>query len=194
MYQGAYAGKHSKPRRTGKRKVRMNKTAVLLLAVFLLAGAVIGTTVAYLTTNTDSLTNNFTYAKVTTTVEEDFDGETKKDVQISNTGNVPAYIRATYVVYWTDAEGKVVTTVPAGYSYSITENPGSKWNKVGNYFYYPTAVAPGGLTGGSLLTCTWSHPEDPQYFLHVEIIASAIQSEPVSAVQNAWCIEPPFTY
>ena len=190
MYQGSYARKPSKPRRS---RVRMNKTAVLLLAVILLAGAVIGTTVAYLTTNTDSIANNFEYAKVTCEVKEDFDGNTKKDVQIRNTSNISAYIRATYVVYWADKDGNVVVN-PDGYNYSITENPGSKWVKNGDFFYYPSPVASGGLTDGSLLTCKLTDsPANPEYFLHVEIIASAIQSEPVSAVQEAWGYTPTYT-
>lgn len=186
MYQGSYARKPSKPRRS---RVRMNKTAVLLLAVILLAGAVIGTTVAYLTTNTDSLANNFEYAKVTCEVKESFNGNTKSNVQITNTSNIPAYIRATYVVYWADANGNVVVN-PEGYSYSLTENPDSKWVKNGGFFYYPSPVASKGLTDGSLLTCTWTHPDNPEYFLHVEIIASAIQSEPVRAVTEAWGYNP----
>ena len=190
MYQGSYARKPSKPRRS---RVRMNKTAVLLLAVILLAGAVIGTTVAYLTTNTGSLTNNFEYAKVTCKVSESFDGNTKSNVRIENTSNIPAYIRATYVVYWADAAGKVVVN-PEGYNYSLTVNPDSKWVENGGFFYYPSPVASGGLTGGSLLTCKLENsPDNPEYFLHVEIIASAIQSEPASAVTEAWGIAPPFT-
>lgn len=169
----------------------MNKTAVLLLAVILLAGAVIGTTVAYLTTNTSSLTNNFTYAKVTCEVKEDFDRNTKSNVQIKNTSNIPAYIRATYVVYWTGEDGNVVATVPEGYSYSISGSPTTPWvTGTDGYYYYPTPVQPGDATTGSLLTCTWKHPDNPEYFLHVEIIASAIQSEPASAVQEAWGYNP----
>lgn len=191
MYQGSYARKPSKPRRS---RVRMNKTAVLLLAVILLAGAVIGTTVAYLTTNTSSLTNNFTYANVTCEVKEDFDGNTKSKVQILNTSNIPVYIRATYVVYWADAAGNVVTTVPTGYSYSISESPTAPWVMgTDGYYYYPTPVQPDKATTGSLVECTWTHPDNPEYFLHVEIIASAIQSEPANAVTEAWGIAPPFT-
>ena len=172
----------------------MNKTAVLLLAVILLAGAVIGTTVAYLTTNTDSIANNFTYANVTCEVKESFDGNTKSNVQIKNTSNIPAYIRATYVVYWTDAAGNVVTTVPTEYSYSMSGSKTAPW-VVGTdgYYYYPTPVQPGDATTGSLVECTWTHPNDPEYFLHVEIIASAIQSDPVSAVQEAWGYTPTYT-
>lgn len=191
MYQGSYARKPNKPRRS---RVRMNKTAILLLAVILLTGAVIGTTVAYLTTNTDAIENTFTYANVTCAVKESFNDAEKKDVQIQNTSNIPAYIRATYVVYWADADGNVVATNPAGYSYDLIVNPDSKWKQgADGFYYYPTPVAPGAKTDGSLLTCKWSHPDNPQYFLHVEIIASAIQSEPTSAVTEAWGVTPPFT-
>ena len=76
MYQGTYARNPRKPRR---RAVRMNKTAILLLAVILLAGAVIGTTVAYLTTNTSAIVNTFEYAKVSCDVEETFKNDEKGD-------------------------------------------------------------------------------------------------------------------
>lgn len=191
MYQGTYARNPRKPKR---RAVRMNKTAILLLAVILLAGAVIGTTVAYLTTNTDSITNTFEYAQVTCEVEEKFDHAEKKDVQIKNTSNIPAYIRAAYVVNWRDAAGNIVAKAPDGYSYSIKENPDGTWVKgENNFFYYPTPVDPQKETTGSLLTCTWTCPDsEPKCFLHVEIIASAIQSQPASAVEEAWQVKLPF--
>lgn len=192
MYQGTYARNPRKPKR---RAVRMNKTAILLLAVILLAGAVIGTTVAYLTTNTDSITNTFEYAQVSCKVEESFNGTTKSDVTIKNTSNIPAYIRATYVVNWRDTAGNIVAKAPNGYSYSITENTNGTWVKgENNFFYYPTPVDPQKETTGSLLTCTWTCPdEEPECFLHVEIIASAIQSQPASAVQQAWGVTYPLS-
>lgn len=185
MYQGAYIRKGSKPR------VRMNRTAVLFMAIIMLIGTVIGSTVAFLITNTGPVENKFAYASVSCEVKEDFHGNTKKDVQITNTGSTNAYIRATYVVNWLDAEGNIVASVPEGYSYSLAENPGDKWTK-GNdgYFYYLSPVAPGASTPGSLLTCTVTRPENPEYQLSVEIIATAIQSTPAKAVTEAWDVTP----
>lgn len=182
MHQGAYIRKGSKPR------VRMNRTAILFMAIIMLIGAVIGSTVAYLITKTGSVENKFTYASVSCKVEEDFDESTeKKNVRITNTGSTNAYIRATYVVNWLDAQGNIVASVPEGYSYTLTENPDSKWTK-GNdgYFYYLSPVAPDKSTPGSLLTCTVTRPENPEYTLSVEILATAIQSVPEDAVQDAW--------
>ena len=191
MYQGTYARNPRKPRR---RAVRMNKTAILLLAVILLAGAVIGTTVAYLTTNTGSIVNTFEYAKVTCAVEEKFDGEKKSDVSIRNTCEIDAYIRAEVIVNWKDSAGNILPSTPEGYSYAIEEHLDGKWKKgTDGYYYYQEAVAPGAATERSLLTCTWTHPTNPEYHLSVEIIASAIQSQPASAVQQAWGVTYPLS-
>lgn len=171
-----------------KRKPRINKAAVLLTAAVLLIGTVVGSTVAYLIAQTDAVENTFEYAKVSCTVKEDFNGgNTKKNVQITNTGSTNAYIRATYVVNWLDSNGNIAASVPEGYRYDLTENPGGEWTK-GNdgYFYYLTPAAPGDSTPGSLLTCTVTRPENPEYTLSVEILATAIQSEPASAVTEAW--------
>ena len=170
-----------------KRKPRINKAAVLLTAAVLLIGTVVSSTVAYLIAQTDADENTFEYAKVSCEVTEDFNGNEKKDVQVKNTGTTDAYIRATYVVNWVDAQGNIVASVPEGYSYSLTENPNGQWtNGNGGYFYYLSPVAPGASTPGSLLNCTVTHPENPEYTLSVEILATAIQSTPAKAVTEAW--------
>ena len=184
MYQGAHIRKGSKPR------VRMNRTAILFMAIIMLIGAVIGSTVAFLITNTGPVENKFAYASVSCEVKEDFNGNTKKNVQITNTGSTDAYIRATYVVNWLDAQGNIVASVPDGYSYSLNVNPDGKWTKMGDYYYYLTPVAPRDSTPGSLLTCTVTRPENPEYRLSVEILATAIQSTPAKAVTEAWGVTP----
>ena len=185
MYQGAHIRKGSKPR------VRMNRTAVLFMAIIMLIGAVVGSTVAYLITKTGPVENKFTYASVSCKVEEDFKENTKKNVKITNTGSTDAYIRATYVVNWVDAEGNIVTSVPDGYKYELTENPDKTWTEgKDGYFYYLSPVAPGESTPGSLLTCTVKRPENPEYRLSVEILATAIQSTPAKAVTEAWGVTP----
>ena len=188
MYNGSHAKANNKPR------IRMNKLAILFIAVVMLIGAVVGSTVAFLVTETTPVTNTFEYAKVSCAVSETFIGATKENVQIQNTGTTDAYIRATYVVNWLNKDGTIAASVPTGYRYSLTENPDNVWVK-GNdgYFYYRTPVAPGNSTGESLLSCTPYYPEgvDPQYILSVEILATAVQSTPANAVQEAWGVTPP---
>lgn len=182
MYQGAYVKKRRKS------KVRMNRATVLLMAVLMLIGVVAGSTVAYLIDKTSGVKNTFEYGKVSCDVGEIFDGTTKENVYVTNTGNVNAYIRATYVVNWVDEKGNILASNPDGYSYTITENPDGKWTKgADGYYYYTLPVAPQGKTDGSLLTCTVTeHPENPEYKLSVEILATAVQSVPEDAVKTAW--------
>ena len=187
MYQGSHARakKHS--------RIRMNKLAILFIAVVMLIGAVVGSTVAFLVTDTQPVTNTFEYAKVSCAVIETFNGSKKENVQIKNTGTTDAYIRATYVVNWLNKDGTIAASVPTDYSYSLTENPDSKWtyNPNDGYCYYWTPVAPGGFTAGSLLTCiVTKQPDNPQYILSVEILATAVQSTPANAVQEAWGVLP----
>lgn len=178
-----YQGEHMNNGRTPKAR----KTATLLVAIVLLIGVAVGSTVAYLIASTDRIENKFEYAKTDVTVEEDFDRTTKQNVTVKNNSNIPVYIRATYIVSWVDADGNIVTSVPDGYSITKEENPGGKWIKgADGYFYYPTPVQPGESTAGSLLTCTVTYPANREYTLNVEILATAIQSEPKDAVEAAW--------
>ena len=191
MYNGSHARakKHS--------RIRMNKLAILFIAVVMLIGAVVGSTVAFLVTKTAPVENKFTYASVSCAVSESFNGTTKEKVQIQNTGTTDAYIRATYVVSWLNKDGSIAPvpqgTIPNGYTLSISENPDNAWTKgTDGYFYYLTPVAPGGLTDGSLVNCTVTYPQgvEPEYILSVEILATAVQSTPAKAVQEAWGVTP----
>ena len=191
MYNGSHARakKHS--------RIRMNKLAILFIAVVMLIGAVVGSTVAFLVTKTAPVENKFTYASVSCTVSESFNGTTKEKVQIQNTGTTDAYIRATYVVNWLNKDGSIAPvpqgTIPNGYTLSISENLDNAWTKgTDGYFYYLTPVAPGGLTDGSLVNCTVTYPQgvEPEYILSVEILATAVQSTPANAVTEAWGVTP----
>ena len=186
MYNGSHARakKHS--------RIRMNKLAILFIAVVMLIGAVVGSTVAFLVTKTAPVENKFTYASVSCAVSETFNGATKEKVQIKNTGTTDAYIRATYVVNWLNKDGSIAPvpqgTTPDGYTLSISENPDNAWTKgTDGYFYYLKPVAPGEFTkDGSLVYCSVVYPENAEYTLSVEILATAVQSTPANAVREAW--------
>lgn len=165
---------------------KARKTATLLVAIVLLIGVAVGSTVAYLIDKTTPIENKFEYAKTDVTVTEDFDGKTKSNVQVKNNSNIPVYIRATYVANWVDKDGNIVTSVPTGYGYELTENFIANWMNGPGGYYYKYPVQPNGSTEGSLLTCTVTYPANPEYTLNVEILATAIQSEPKDAVEAVW--------
>ena len=178
MYPGAHSRKDSKPR------FPTNKAAVLLLSMILLIGIAVGTTVAFLVARTEPIKSTFEYAKVSCEVTG-----SKENVQVKNTGDTAAYVRATYVVTWRerDVNGNVAASVPGGYDYTLTEILGSGWVKgADGYFYYSLPVIPGGSTEEIRLDCAVTCPENPEYTLSVEVLAEAIQSTPDKAVQEAW--------
>lgn len=186
-----YKGTHVK--KGGRAKVYMSRTTALLIAIVMIVGAAIGSTVAYLIARSDSMVNYFTYATVSCAVTENVvNGNSKNGVQVQNTGTTDAYIRADVVVNWIDADGKILPTPPEGCSYTIRLNPDGKWTQGEDLFYYYwTPVAPGEKTEGSLVNCTAIVPEGSGYKLSVEILATAVQSDPAKAVTEAWGVTPP---
>lgn len=168
---------------------------VAALAVVILTAAV-GGTMAWLSTQTQDLTNTFVPAKVTCKVDENFtEGDTeKKDVRIQNTGTTDAYIRAMIVANWCSSEKdsngnyKVVApyAVDADHFKGLT---GENWKPYNGFYYYTQPVAPGQTTGSCLFTsCTPDNSEKPEGADHLEvnIICQAVQSTPAAAVQDAW--------
>ncbi len=171
----------------GKRVMKTKKPVALVAILVLLCCAVAGT-VAFLIDSTGPVTNTFTPASVTTQVEEEFNGQTKSNVRIKNTGDIDAYIRAAVIVNWADAQGNVYggATPVAGTDYTtLTLQTG--WIKVGDYYYYTSAVPARSSTGTlfapikQLKACA-----DTNYKLQVTILADGIQSVPADAVQQAW--------
>lgn len=167
---------------------------VLLILAVVLA---IGGTLAFIITNTEPVDNKFTPGVVSCVVDEKFDEshKVKSDVKIKNTGNTAAYIRATYVVTWKADNGTVNAKQPEkdkDYTIIFADNTG--WIQIGDYWYFESAVAPedgvteDGLTDVLIETCKLVEGVTPPegYHLSVEIIASAIQSEPKSAVTEEW--------
>ena len=151
-----------------------------LLALVLILVCTVGGTVAYLVAHTDPVVNTFTPGKVSCQVEEKFnDANTvKTEAVVKNTGNVPAYIRVAVVANTIDGECNItgMKTLPDGWL--NTEN----WAEGdGGFYYYKGVVQPGDVTA-NLLTAAGIDLTGIQ----VTILASAIQSMPDAAVEDAW--------
>ena len=161
-------------------KHNRKKVVLLLAAAMLILVCGVGGTLAYLVTQAGPVENEFTPGKVTSAVNEDFNGTTKKDVTIKNTGNVSAYIRAAIVVTWKDAQGNTLPEAPGADDYAIGINT-SDWTQNGGYYYYNAAVPAGGSTANLINSCTQAKTYEDGRKLCVEIIGSAIQSEGMGA-------------
>ena len=155
--------------------------------------------VSYNTTATLN-TNNWLAGKVNTYtfsidgesvqigVNDNVTGKVKNNVVIRNNGTSKAYIRAAIEAVWVNDDGLVV----AGWdpsSGSFSGLPGSKWVKVGDYYYYSDPVNAGAETPYKLFisyTAPVSSPV-PGAHLEMQIFAQGVVWDADKArVKNAW--------
>lgn len=178
----------------GKR-VMKTKQPVALVALLVLLCCTVAGTLAYLVDSTDPVTNTFTPASVSTEVNEDFDGITKRNVTIKNTGNIDAYIRAAVIVNWANDAGEISGTPVTNADYSITYNTDANGDWfVGSdgYYYCKTSVksekqdAKDCWTPVLIESCTQKGTAPEGFHLQVTILADGIQSEPTSTVASVW--------
>ena len=173
------------------RPLPKKKVSLLLVSLVLIAAIAVGSTVAFIATSTEPITNIFNPANVTVEIDENIDNGVKSNVKVANTGNTDAFIRAKIVVTWKDADGNVSATKPVlgeDKDYTMTLNE-TDWFRGSDGFYYcKTSVAPKGSTPALITECKKVDGVTPpaDYDLSVEIIASGIQSTPASAVTEAW--------
>ena len=188
------------PRFTRSSRLRVPKRRVLIVAlacVLTLAG--IGGVVAWLT-GTDQVINMFDLGRVETEVNEDGPDEdqpfeegdnVKQNVDVTNHGNVPIYVRAQVNIYWQDANGNQLWEVPvAGEDYTITWGNISDtgWKLSSDGFYYWAEPLKAGETTGLLIDkLTWTTVDSSNgRTLVCDIAVQGIQAEPAEAVQEAW--------
>ena len=169
---------------------------LLIAAAALCIAAAVGLTLAFMFKKSEK-TNRFVPAEVSCAVREQLDnnevagtvavGGEKADIRVENTGNVKEFIRLKLVSYYVDANGDIVGTVSSQYPTLSLKNG---WIAGANHtYYYPFPTDPGGMTeilcepvtlGQKLLA------NGITVYQVIELIAEAVQAEPISAVQEAW--------
>lgn len=183
--------------------INKRQATLITAAIIVLAVAVCGT-LAYVIAGTSSVENTFTPSHVACAVLENgedaehtadvVDGITQKtDVKIKNTGNTEAYIRVAVVVTWKSADGRVWAQQPSDTDYTVVLND-TDWVKGSDgYYYHKAPVAAGATTKAIIKSAALKEGITPpvgsdgtQYYLDIEIVASAIQSTPVSVVTGEW--------
>ena len=129
-----YNGSHVSPR---KKSGRSRRPLLLLASLVLLLALAVGGTVAWLNSSSGPVTNTMIPGQVPITIDETFKNGIKRDVTVTNNGNIDAYIRVAIVANAVDAEGNVV----AGNKPVYTINT-ANWQELDGYYYYKGAVAP----------------------------------------------------
>jgi len=154
---------------------------VALLIVLLLTCS---TVYAYMFAKSQTAETAFVPAQVSCKVSETFENNIKSSITVTNTGNIPAYVRVRLVTYWVDGEGNVAPLASPSLTVSVDE---SKWlTGSNNTFYYKTPVASEAqtsdlLNGGSIKLKT-----EEGYAQVVDVFAEAIQADPTKAVEESW--------
>ena len=187
MYKGRYEGKHRKATAApvhGK-AIRTGRLTTMVIATVLLLALAIGGTLAWLSTKDGPITNTFTPSKVTCKVTESFNGETKSNVNVTNTGDTDAYIRVKLVTYRTNDQGQHIGGTASLPRFTLGEN----WVSHDGYYYYTLPVAPGespetNLTESMTLTDSYTDADGGKQA--IDVMAEAIQSVPEDAVKAAW--------
>lgn len=187
-------------------KKNTKKKAWLTMSVALFLLVAVGITLAYIFTNTDPAVNTFTPSKVSCAVVENRGasvsgeiqntGSKKSNVQIKNTGDTDAYIRVAVVANWVSADGSRVWAQKPVESkdYTMTLNGAGDWAKgADGFYYYSKAISPNNLTGVLITEAKLMDDvtapkgtDGTQYYLSIEIVASAIQSKPDYVVESEW--------
>ena len=168
-----------------EKKHHFKKIQLLILSLLVVTTVTVGGTVAYLTTNTDPVVNTFEPSHVTCEVTENFNGETKSNVNVKNTSDIDAYIRVKLVTYRVNDAGQHIGGVAEIPSFT----PGDDWVRHGEYYYYTSPVAKNAKPGKNLidsidLTAKYDDADGGKQV--IEVMAEAIQSEPAEAVGEAW--------
>lgn len=157
--------------RKSRRIKSSTKTLVLLLSVVLIMGAVIGGSLAYLQTNSTSITNSFTPGHVGCEVKNTADGFV---VAPDSETNTPVKLRAAIVANWVDGDGNVYWQQP-----EIMVDKDTDWT-LGNdgFYYYGPEVPVGGTATPLKIT---SDDTMTGYRLQIQVLGEAIQAEPAAA-------------
>lgn len=122
-----------------KKRTTSNRTLVLAIALVLVLGCGVMGTLMFLVDKTSEVKNTFSPSAVACKVNESFDGTVKKNVNVTNTSDINAYIRVKLVTYRVNADKKKI----GGTAEIPSFEPGDGWFKKDGFYYYSKPVAPG---------------------------------------------------
>ena len=163
---------------TQNNKKRILLILSLVLAICIIASVSVYAAINYAKANASEVKDTFEPATVSCTVTAN--GTT---YTVTNTSNIPVFVRVLIDPSWVDSSGNVHWTEP---TYTVDDLTG--WTEDGDYYYYNTAVAAGDSVS---ITVVPGSEEAPSGFeLKVNVAAEVIQSEPTDAAQEAWKYVP----
>nr|WP_319488810.1 hypothetical protein [uncultured Caproiciproducens sp.] len=171
------------------------KFVPLSLALIMLAAFAVGGTRAYMLAKSDQKTNTFTKGDADIEVSEPGDGTytidssntVAKEVYVTNdkktTPNaIPVYVRVRLVPVVIDSDGNG-TGDPVSVTYPNLNI--SKWQAVGEYYYYKGILQPGATTEDLIKSATIAAGIPSGKKVEIQVIADSIQIVG-AASKEAW--------
>lgn len=177
--------KKSKDESLPYRLANGRKVSALLLSFALIIAFAIGGTRAYLMGHSNLVQNSFEPSYVDCEVTEAFDGKTKRNVNVCNTGDTQAYIRVKLVTYRVNDNNQHIGGTSKVPDFTLGEN----WVRYGDHYYYTLPVDPGDEPKAQLLSSidlTSDYQDADAGKQVIEVMAEAIQSSPADAVGQSW--------
>ncbi len=171
----------SKHRRRWPRK---KKLLLALAAAVLLLLAAAGSTLAWLTAQSETLSNTFDPASITCETVESFSDGIKSNVIIKNTGTMDAYIRAALIPVWKDG-GSIAGEAASLSDCTMVWGDLTTWVLGADGYYYCSIPVPAGDSTPVLIDRCTAAPHDGYHF-ELQISAQAIQALPASVVTGVW--------
>lgn len=177
------------------RRTSHKKRLIGLIAAVVTVCIAVGGTIAYLFAKTEPITNTFEMSSVDIDIEENLDGNVKKDVYVKNTSDTPIYVRVRFVTYWETIDtGEIIADVngenpPLPFDADSDTVPGEirdDWFRVGDYFYYALPVQPDDSTSKLFDEFPLVIDEKNNRQQVLEVFAEGIQRLPVEAVESVW--------
>lgn len=152
------------------KKLNQLKVKAILPAAALIAAAAIGTTFAWQTWDM-SVTNQLKAHDTTVNIEENFDGEVKKDVDFINTGSSSVFLRVAYSDYW-EKDGKVLSNETSSGEIAVKDWSNawsSDWTHCNDgWNYFNESLKPGESTGDILDSAIASKASLPDEYVGAE--------------------------
>ena len=171
--------------------LKRTRKKIIFLAGCLIFINLIGVCYAYLTEHSNKVNNTFELGSISCNIEEEsFDGIIKDNVSVKNTSEVGAFIRSKIITTWMSKDGKSVysETPEPNKDYIININEKDWFIGTDGFYYYKYNVESKSNTSVLIDEARLLEDVTPPngYYLSIEIISSAIQSNPSHAIEEAW--------
>lgn len=154
------------------------KATALTVAIILIIVMTVGGTVAWLTSQTDTIINSFKPADSGIKVEEKIEQNFKTQIAVKNTGEAVVYVRVALVANMVD--GDTIVGEAAVPEFTLSDD----WFKGNDGYYYCKAPLTAGDTTANLLAS--NSKMELAEGMQVTVLAQSLQTEPTSAVEDAW--------